>query len=86
MDLQCRMNHIEKGRSIFLEAKFFDELVALRFNPEGAVAQYLSISRGILMLACHLLSAVKAEYQRDYKEAASHTSNTRSIKELLMGN
>ncbi len=86
MDSRCRMKHIRKDRSIFLGAKFFDNLVALRFNPGGAVAQYLSISRGILMLACRSLNAVEAEYQSDYKELASHTSNTRSLKELLKGN
>ncbi len=65
MDSWCRMKHIKKDRSIFLGAKFFDDLVALWFNPGGPVAQYLLISRGISMLACRLLNAVEAEYQRD---------------------
>ena len=29
----------------------------------------------MLMLACRLLTAVKAEYCRDYKEAAAYTTN-----------
>ncbi len=52
IDSWGRMKHIKKDRSIFLGAKFFDDLVALRFNPGGLVAQYLSISHDISMLAC----------------------------------
>ncbi len=38
------------------------------------------------MLACRLLTASKAEYCRDYKEAAASTTNTRSLDNLLKWN
>jgi hypothetical protein len=38
------------------------------------------------MLACWSLTAIKAEYWREYKKAASHTHNTRSLNELLKRN
>jgi hypothetical protein len=31
----CRVNHIERYKSIYLPSKFFEELVALCFNPGG---------------------------------------------------
>ena len=46
----CRSRHIERDKSIYLTAKFFEDLVALRFNPGGPVAQYESAARGISML------------------------------------
>ncbi len=66
----CRTRHIERDKSIYLTAKFFDNLIALRFNPGGPVAQYESAARGISMLACRSLTAVEAEYQRGYEEAS----------------
>ncbi len=48
----CRANHIERDKSIYLPSKFFEELVALHFNPGGLVVQYSSVAKGILMLAC----------------------------------
>jgi hypothetical protein len=39
LELWCRSHHIDRDKSIFLEAKFFEDLVALRFNPGGPVAQ-----------------------------------------------
>ena len=38
------------------------------------------------MLACRLLTASKAEYCRDYKEAAASTTNTHSLDKLLKQN
>jgi hypothetical protein len=38
------------------------------------------------MLACKSLTAVKAEYPWDYEEAATHTTNTRQINDLLKVN
>jgi hypothetical protein len=40
LELWCRSHHIDRDKSIFLEAKFFEDLVALRFNPGGPVVQY----------------------------------------------
>jgi hypothetical protein len=77
------LRHIERDKSIYLTAKFFDDLVALRFNPEGPVAQYESAARGVSILACHLLMAVKAEYQRGYEEASEQTKTTRKLEDLL---
>jgi hypothetical protein len=31
---------VKRDKSIFLDSKFFEDLVALRFNLGGAVAQY----------------------------------------------
>jgi hypothetical protein len=36
----CRSHHIDRNKSIFLDSKFFEDLVALRFNPGGPVVQY----------------------------------------------
>ncbi len=49
--------------------------MALRFNPGGPVAQYQLAVQGMLMLACRSLTAAKAEYRRDYEEAAAHSTN-----------
>ncbi len=38
--LWCRLHHIDRDKSILLEAKFFEDLVALIFNSGGPVAQY----------------------------------------------
>ena len=35
------------------------------------------------MLACRSVSAVNAEYLRDWEEAAAHTKSTRSLDDLL---
>jgi hypothetical protein len=82
----CHAHHIDRDKSIFLEAKFFEDLVALRFNPGGPVAQYHSAARGMSMLACRSLLAVEAEQSREYKEAAENTRHTRSIEDLLKRN
>ena len=71
---------------MFLEAKFFKDLVALRFNPGGPVAQYHSAAQGMSMLACRLLTAVEAEHCWEYEEAAENTKHTRSIDDLLKQN
>jgi hypothetical protein len=60
LKLWCRSHHIDRNKSIFLEAKFFEDLVALRFNPGGPVAQFHSVAQGMLMLACRLLTAMAA--------------------------
>jgi hypothetical protein len=86
LELRCRTHHIDRDKSIFLNLKFFEDLVALQFNPGGVVAQYQSAARGMSMLACRSLTAVKAKYRRDYEEAAAHTTNTRWIDDLLKGN
>jgi hypothetical protein len=83
LELWCRSHHIDCDKSIFLEAKFFEDLVALRFNPEGPVAQYHSVARGMSMLACRLLTAMAAEFCREYEEAAESTRHTRSLDDLL---
>jgi len=83
METWARANHIEMDKSIYLDAKFFDDLVALRFNPGGPVVQYQSAARGMSMLACRSVSAVDAEYSRDWEEAAAHTKNTRSLEDML---
>jgi hypothetical protein len=36
VDAWCRLHHIDCNKSIFLKAKFYKDLVALRFNPGGA--------------------------------------------------
>ncbi len=79
-------NHIEWDKSIYLPSKFFEELVALRFNLGGPVVQFSLVTKGISMLACRAVTAVEAEYQRGYKEAMDQTKGTRSLEELLKGN
>ncbi len=46
IDSWCRSQHIERDKSIYLPAKFFKDLIALRFNPGGPVAQYESCHMG----------------------------------------
>jgi len=79
----CRSRHIERDKSIYLTAKFFEDLVALRFNPGGPVAQYESAARGISMISCRSLSAVEAETQRGYEEATELTKTTRKLEDIL---
>ena len=79
----CRTRHIERDKSIYLTAKFFEDLVALRFNPGGPVAQYDSAGRGISMLSCRSLTAVEAETQRGYEEASELTKTTRKLEDIL---
>jgi hypothetical protein len=86
LELWCRSHHIDHNKSIFLEAKFFKDLVALRCNPGGAVAQYHSVARGMSMLACRSLTAMAAEFCREYEEAAENTRHTRSLDDLLKKN
>ena len=83
MESWARANHIELDKSIHLDSKFFEDLVALRFNPGGPVVQYQSAARGMSMLACRSVSAVDAEYARDWEEAEAHTKSTRSLDDLL---
>jgi hypothetical protein len=83
MELWARANHIELDKSIHLDSTYFEDLVALRFNPGGPVVQYQSAARGMSMLACRSVSAVDAEYLRDWVEAAAHTKSTRSLDDLL---
>ncbi len=41
IDSWCRIQHIVRDKSNYLPAKFFKDLIALRFNPGGGpVAQY----------------------------------------------
>ncbi len=86
IELWCCTHHIDRDKLIFLDLKFFEDLVALRFNLGGPVAQYQLAVWGMSMLACRSLTAVKAEYCRDYKEVAAHTTNMRRINNLLKGN
>jgi hypothetical protein len=82
----CRAHHIDRDKSLLLEAKFFEDLVALRFNPGGPVAQFHSVAWGMSMLACRSLTAAEAEQRREYKEAVASTKHTRSLDELLKRN
>ena len=86
INLWCRSHHIDHDKSIFLESKFFEDLMALCFNPGGPVAQFHSVARGMLMLACYSLKAKDAEFFREYDEAAADTKHTRSLEDLLTGN
>jgi hypothetical protein len=79
----CRSCHIKRDKSIYLTAKFFEDLVALRFNPGGPVAQYYLAAIGISVLACSSLTAVKAETQRGYEEASELTKTTRKLEDIL---
>jgi hypothetical protein len=79
----CYSHHINRDNSISLETKFFEDLVALRFNPGGLVAQFQSVLWEMSMLACRSLTAVEAKYCWDYEEAAASTTNTRSLEDLL---
>jgi hypothetical protein len=85
-ELWCRVNHIEWDKSIYLPSKFFEELVALRFNPGGPVAQYSLVAKGMSMMVCRSVTAVEAEYQQGYEEAMDQMKGTRSLKELVKGN
>ncbi len=60
--------------------------MALCFNLGGPVEQYMWAAQGMLMLACHSLTAVEAEYQQGHEEVASHTRNTGCIDKLMKGN
>jgi hypothetical protein len=60
VDAWCRSHHIDRDKSIFLESKFFEDLVALHFNPGGPVAQYQLLAQGMSMLACRSLTTSKA--------------------------
>ncbi len=86
IDAWCRLHHINCNKSLFLEAKFFEDLVALRFNPGGPVAQFHSAARGMSMLACWSLKAAEAEHCHEYEEAAANTMHTQSLDELLKRN
>jgi hypothetical protein len=86
LELWCRSHHIDRDKSIFLEAKFFKDLLAMRFNPGGPVAQYHSVARGMSMLACCSLTAKAAEFCREYEEAAESTRHTHSLDDLLKKN
>ncbi len=79
----CRSRHIKRDKSIYLTAKNFEDLVALRFNPGGPMAQYESAARGISMLACRSLTAVEAETERGYEEASELTKTTRKLEDIL---
>ena len=57
MEAWARANHIELDKSVHFDSKFFEELVALRFNPGGPVVHYQSAARGMSMLACRSMSA-----------------------------
>ncbi len=83
MESWCRSRHIKRDKSIYLTAKFFEDLVALHFNPGGPVAQYKSAARGISMLACRSLTALEAETQQGYEEASKLTKTTRKLKDIL---
>ena len=83
MEAWARTNHIEVDKSIYLDTKFLDNLVALRFNPGGPVVQYQSAARGMSMLACRSVSAIDTKYLRDWEEAAAHTKNTCSLEDML---
>jgi len=86
LKLWCQSHHIDRDKSIFLEEKFFENLVALRFNPRGPVAQFHSVARGVSMLACGSLTAMAAEFCREYEEVAESTRHTRSLDDLLKRN
>jgi hypothetical protein len=47
VDAWCHLHHINRYKSIFLEAKFFEDLVALQFNPGGSVVQFQSVAWGL---------------------------------------
>jgi hypothetical protein len=76
----CRSHHINRDKAIFLKAEFFEDLVALCFNPGGPVAQFHSVARGKLMLACRSLTAVEAKEAQEYEEAAAATKQTRAAR------
>ncbi len=82
----CRLHHIGRNKSTFLKAKFFEDLVALHFNPGRPVAQFHSVVWGMSTLACHLLMAIEAKNCREYEEAAAGTKHTCSLKDLLKRN
>ncbi len=86
IDSWCSLHHINHDKSIFLEAKFFKDLVALHFNPALLVAQFHSVAWGMSMLACHLLMAVEAKHCREYEEVAANTKHTCSLEDLLKRN
>jgi hypothetical protein len=86
VDAWCCSHHIDRDKFIFLEAKFVEDLVALRFNPGGPVAQFQLVAQGMSMLACCSLTASKAEYCRDYEKATASTTKTCSLDDLLKRN
>jgi hypothetical protein len=71
---------------LLLEVKFFEDLVALHFNPGGPVAQFHLVAWGMSMLACCLVTAAEAEQSHEYKEATASTKHTQSIDDLLKRN
>ena len=79
----CHMHNMERDKFIFLKQQFLDDLVKLRFNPGGCVAQYESSDKGISMLVCRSLSASEVEHLRGYEEASELTWSMRQLDEVL---
>ncbi len=77
----CRLHHNDRDKLIFLNSKL--DLVALKFDPGGPMAQYQLVVQELLMLACRSLTAVEAEYHWDYEEVAAHMQKKRRIDDLL---
>ncbi len=86
INLWCRSHHINCNKSTFIEAKFFEDLVALRFNPWGVVVQCHSVAQGMSMLVCRSLTAVEAENCWEYEKGAANMKHMRSLEDLLKRN
>ncbi len=82
----CRTHNMEQDKSIFLKQQFLDDLVKLRFNPGGRVAQYDSADKGVSMLVCRSLTALEVEQLRGYEEASELTRSTRHLDEIQKKN
>ena len=74
---------MERDKSIFLKQQYLDDLVKLRFNPGGRVAQYESADKGISMLVCQSLSAAEVENLRGYEDSSEQTRSTRQLDKIL---
>ena len=74
---------MERDKSIFLKQQYLDDLVKLRFNPGGRVAQYESADKGISMLVCRSLSAAEVENLRGFEDSSEQTRSTRQLDEIL---
>ena len=80
LDLWCRSHHINHDKLIFLEAKFFEDLVALRFNPGGRL---LSSTRWCEGCRCWP-AAHRQQWQQNLVESMRRRLKARSTPVALM--
>ena len=86
INLWYRSHHIDHDKSISSKQSSLKTLWPCISTQGGAVAQFHAMAWGMSMLACHLLTAVEAEFCREFEEAAADTKHTCSLEDLLKRN